>query len=148
MKKLFVSLAIILLSACGALPPFVATQEDRAVLTAISTARVEAASSLGSRRRAITQAAEAWDQKSDLTARLHYATLLAWPDLPGANYNKALELLQPLTRGAHGPARDYATLLTRQIMARQNADIEEKQLKSQLEALKRIERSLVERRKR
>lgn len=151
MQKIFTVVcvfAVCLLSACGSLPGVErsGSDEGKLVLDAIAHAQRVASASPDDQRRDVAAAAQVFSRERSTAARLRYGVLLSLPALPNADPQRAIVTLEPLsTAGANGPVRQFSTLLLAQINERQKEQRRAQQLKDQLDELRAIERTLIER---
>jgi len=77
--------------------------------------------------------------------RVRFAMVLS---LPGATFNddgRALELLDPVTKNAGGQLNGLAYLLSNQLQERKRLDANAQGLQQKLDALRLLERSMIER---
>lgn len=140
--------AVCLLTACGSLPGVErsGSDEGKLVLDAIAHAQRVASASPDEQRRDVAAAAQVFSRERSTAARLRYGVLLSLPTLPNADPQRAIVTLEPLsTGGANGPVRQFSTLLLAQINERQKEQRRAQQLKDQLDELRAIERTLIER---
>lgn len=147
----------VLLAACGSVPappeqPVQPVQalpsprdESRVVLEAIALAQRVGAATADEQRRVMASAAQALGRERTAAARLRYGILLALPALPGADPLRAAATLEPLSTAESAPVRQFATLLLIQLNERNREQKRAQQLKDQLDELRAIERSLIER---
>ena len=151
-------------AGCAILQPGAAV--DQAVGEALGTARAPAAE----QKAALARAQEAFTKDTNEANRMRLATLLACLPAPLRDDARALELLGPVADPATPGAGRYAALLSTQIMERQRLareverlrvaraeaekehaaadkerDKREDALRQQLEALRTIERSILDR---
>jgi len=77
--------------------------------------------------------------------RVRYAMVLSLPGAPHADEARALELLEPVARNASGRLGGLATLLVSQLQERKRLDTHAQGLQQKLDALRTLERSLIER---
>jgi hypothetical protein len=163
MKRL-AGLAFLMLAGCSALQP--AGPADGAIAEALSAARTPAAE----QKAALARAQEAFTKDTSIENRLRLATLLAALPAPLRDDARAMELLQPVADAAAPGVGRFAALLSAQIMERQRLareverltrerataekehlaadkerDKREEALRQQLEALRAIERGILER---
>jgi hypothetical protein len=103
-------------------------------------------------RRELSGANQAFGRESSPLARLKLAMLLCLPGTVIADDGRALSLLEPMAAGTAGPAganagalRRFAGLLHAQVGERVREQKRSAQLREQLDALKAMERSLMER---
>jgi hypothetical protein len=161
------ALAMVTLAGCSLLQPF---QEqpaavDEVVGEALSAARAPA----GEQKAALSRAQKAFTSDASSINRLRLATLLAALPAPLRDDARAAELLEPLSDAATPGVGRFSVLLAAQIAERQRlareldravraerervrADAErdkrEEALREQLEALRSIERGILEREER
>jgi len=158
------SLAFLLLAGCSVLQP--AGPADGAIAEALSAARAPAAE----QKAALGRAQGAFTRDTSIDNRLRLAVLLATLPAPLRDDARAMELLQPVADPAAPGAGRFAALLSAQIMERQRLareierlahervsaekehlaadkerDKKEDALRQQLEALRAIERGILER---
>jgi hypothetical protein len=74
--------------------------------------------------------------------------VVAMPNTPFNDDARALDLLDPIARNAEGRLSGLAYLLASQIQERRRADATAQGLQQKLDALKSLERSLIERKRR
>jgi len=124
--------------------------ESRQVLELIGYAQKIAALQAEEQRRELNASSQMFSKDRGAYARVRLALLLA---LPGTTFNddaRAAGLLEPLAGAATaesspGPMQQFAGLLHAQISERLREQRRAAQLKEQLEALKAIERKIIER---
>jgi hypothetical protein len=124
--------------------------ESRQVLELIGYAQRIAALQAEEQRRELNASSQAFSKDREAYGRVRLALVLA---LPGTTFNddtKAAGLLEPLAGAAAaesspGPMQQFAGLLHAQISERLREQRRTAQLKDQLEALKAIERQIIER---
>ncbi len=121
--------------------------ESRQVLELIGYAQKIAALQAEEQRRELNASSQMLSKDRGAYARVRLALLLA---LPGTAFNddaKATGLLEPLAgaESSPGPMQQFAWLLHAQISERLREQRRAAQLKEQLEALKAIERKIIER---
>jgi hypothetical protein len=154
-----------LLAACNSLPPAgtsttgdlsaegastadsaLSADEPRLVLESLAFAQRVASASLDEQRQEVSAAAKAFARQRSSASRLRYGLLLALPALAGADAQRALVTLEPLsTSGPVGPLRQFVTLLTLQINERLKEQRRAQQFREQLDESRASERSLNER---
>jgi len=156
MNRIFATLLFVpTLAGCAALfNPSAATapasrenQESRQVIELIGYVQKVAALQAEGQRRELNASNQVFSRDRGIYGRVRLALLLA---LPGTTFNddtKAVSLLEPLTAGETpvGPMRQFAGLLHAQINERLREQRRSAQLKEQLDALKEIERKIIER---
>src|SRR5690606_1447328 len=111
-----------------------------------------AAMTADEQRRELNGANQAYGREPSQLARLRLAMLLCLPGTAIADDGRALGLLEPMAAGTAGPAgaaagplRRFAGLLHAQVGERVREQKRSAQLREQLDALKAMERSLMER---
>jgi septal ring factor EnvC (AmiA/AmiB activator) len=159
-------LALFLLSACAGFPLLDPSPVDGAVAEALSASRAPVAE----QKAALARAEQAFVKEPSSSNRLKLATLLAALPGPLRDDGRAVELLAPLADALSPGAGRYAALLTMQVQERQRLarelersarererlaseraaadkerDKREEALRQQLEALRSIERNILER---
>ncbi len=154
------SLAVLLLAACTATqqPPSPAgeavftTTESRAVIALLDAFQQWQTLPAESLDRELAAANAAYVQEPNGTSRLRLALLLSMPNTLVRNDARALSLLGPVLAAEPvraRPLRELALLLQTQIAERQRAINEEQKrsedLARKLEALRKLEHSLIER---
>lgn len=161
MRTLVVAL-VLMLAGCAALAP---GADERAKLSEIVAHSVAASRAPGAeQQRALRRAHEAYGRDRSAANRLQLATLLAALPAPLRDDNAAYALLKPLAASQEdSPFKSFAALLAAQVgerlrLARESeqaarehersmraAEEREQTLREQLDALKSIERGIVER---
>jgi hypothetical protein len=140
----------LLLAGCAGLrnpiPP-ASEPEERQVIQLISYAQRVSTMTAEQQRREYSASNEAYARDKDSTSRMRLALLLA---TPGASFNdaaRASSLLEPLaTAGdAASPLRALARLVYVQLNERTSEQKRASQLREKLEALKEVERTMMER---
>jgi hypothetical protein len=124
--------------------------ESRQVLELIGYAQKISGLQAEEQRRELNASSQMFSKERGAYGRVKLALLLA---LPGTTFNddaKAAGLLEPLAGAAgaessSGPMQQFAGLLYAQISERLREQRRAAQLKEQLEALKAIERKIIER---
>lgn len=91
-------------------------------------------------RQAFTQS------RSDFN-RIRLAMLLSLPNTPLSDDPRALELLDPVARNANGQLQGLASLLAAHVQERRKLDAGMQGLQQKLDALKSLERSMMERKR-
>ncbi len=125
-------------------------QESRQVIELIGYIQKVAALQSEGQRRELNASNQVFSRDRGIYGRVRLALLLS---LPGTLFNddtKAVSLLEPLagsasTEAAMGPLQQFGGLLYVQINERLREQRRSAQLKEQLEALKGIERKIMER---
>lgn len=77
--------------------------------------------------------------------RVRYAMVLSLPGAPFADEARALEMLEPVSRSPDGRLGGLAALLASQLQERKRLDAGAQGLQQKLDALRSLERSLIER---
>ena len=141
----------LLLVACSQLPPqpspvpLPPNDERQSLLDTLALAYRQAAASPEEQRRELSNVLHAYAKDNSRANRLRLAVLLALPTVAGNDESKAVSLLEPLATSGDGPLRQFAALLLAQVNDRQREQRKVQQLKQQVDELKSIERSLLER---
>lgn len=130
------------LAGCSHLP---LGGEDAWVLDALGYAQQVAARPAEAQRREVQAAQQAFARDKGTSSRLRLALLLSMPGLAGHDEGRAASLLEPLASSGDGSARALASLLLAQINERQKGERQTRLMKDQLDELRNIERSLIER---
>lgn len=145
------------LTACAPVPLWTpapaaasATREDREsrqVLELIGYAQRVAALQADEQQRELNASTQIFSKDRGAYGRVRLALLLS---LPGTAFNddaKAIGLLEPVTStgASSGPMQQFAGLLYAQIAERLREQRRATQLKEQLDALKDVERKIMER---
>lgn len=130
-----------------AAPPAPLVMDDaQRVLEAIAHAQRVSAATPDEQRRDMAAAAQALARERTTVARLRYGVLLSLPALPGADVQRAMATLAPLTTAGHSARiRQFAHFLLSQLVERDREEKRARQFKDQLDELRAIERSLIER---
>jgi len=128
------------------------TDETEQVVALIAYSRWLAAARVDEQRREFSSVNQAFARDPGAYARVKLALLLSVPGSGFTDEVRAVTLLEPLAGGATGttaastaPLRDFAFLLHAQLGERVREQKRSAQLREQLDALKAIERSLIER---
>jgi hypothetical protein len=138
------------LAGCAFFPGTRDSHESGQVTELIGYAQSVASLQAEEQRRELNASSQMFSKERGAYARVRLALLLA---LPGTAFNddaRAAGLLEPLAGAAAaesspGPMRQFAGLLHAQISERLREQRRTAQLKDQLEALKAIERQIIER---
>lgn len=128
-------------------PPEAPAYDPARVLgDAILLAQRVAAAAPEEQRRELQAAAQALTRERGSTARLRYGVLLALPGVAGSDPARAAGVLEPLQAAGTPPLiRHFAAYLLAQLGERQKEQKRAQQLKDQLDELRALERSLIER---
>jgi hypothetical protein len=73
--------------------------------------------------------------------------VMALPNTPFADEPRALDLLEPVARNTEGRLSSLAVMLVSQIQERRRLDANAQALQQKLDALKSLERSLIDRKR-
>lgn len=123
-----------------------ATIEARQVIDLIAYASRVAAMASEEQRRELVAASQEFNRSPAARSRVRLAVLLALPGTPVNDDGRAATLLEPLAAGATAaPLRQFAALLHGQVAERLREQKKGTQLKEQIDGLRAIERSLMER---
>lgn len=79
--------------------------------------------------------------------RVRFAMLLALPNTPFGDEQRALELLDPVAKNQNGQLQGLAYVLVSQIQERRRLDASAQGLQQKLDALMSLERSMIERKR-
>jgi hypothetical protein len=79
--------------------------------------------------------------------RVRYAMVLSLPGAPFGDEARALELLEPIAKNPNGRLGGLAALLVSQLQERKRLDASAQGLQQKLDALRSLERSLIERKR-
>jgi hypothetical protein len=77
--------------------------------------------------------------------RVRFAMMLSLPNTPFNDNGRALELLEPISRNPNGQLHGLAVLLVAHLQERRRLDSSVQGLQKKLDALKSLERSMIER---
>jgi hypothetical protein len=77
--------------------------------------------------------------------RIRLAMVLSLPNTPVSDEGRALELLEPVSRNQGSPLHGLAFLLASQLQERKRLDANAQGLQQKLDALRSLERSMIER---
>lgn len=149
--SLIIGITLGTLSGCAETPPAVVVPvaqmeiPGQIVLEVLSTTQRISNAPSEEQRRELSQAQQVFQREKTLQHRLQLSVLLATPNLPGRDDARALNLLEPLLTHPHAAVRSLASLISEQILERQRFERKARTLQEQLEELKAMERSLIER---
>lgn len=118
---------------------------DRQVATLVSYVHGVSRLPAAQQREEVLAAQVAYAERPGDYARIRLALLLSLPGTPLHDEQRAVALLEPFKAGEEGPLQQFGALLHRQLVERMRDRRQALQLKEQLEALRAIERSLIER---
>jgi len=138
-----------LVCGCAQLPPsFTGADESRQVSDLIGYVQGVAAMQPEGQRGELNDATQTYSKDHALYARLRLALLLSLPGTGFADDARAVNLLEPVasnTGAAATPLHQFAGWLYAQVGERSREQRKSAQLKEQLDALRAIERTLIER---
>lgn len=121
-------------------------EETRLVLETIALTQRMASASAEEQRQEVSAAAKGFARQRNNVSRLRYGVLLSLPALLGADPQRALATLEPLsTTGPVGPVRQLAALIVLQLGERLKEQRRAQQFKEQLDESRASERMLDER---
>ncbi len=121
--------------------------EERQVIQLIGYAQRVAAMTAEQQRREYSAGNQAFARDKDAMSRMRLALLLATPGASVHDAARAASLLEPLAApgDAANPLRTLARLLYVQLSERASEHKRANQMREQLEALKEVERTIMER---
>ena len=141
--------SFLLLGGCADAPQIAATTQientGQIVLDVLAAAQRVVNAPSDEQRRELAQAQQAFQREKTLTHRLQLGLLSSMPNLPGKDDARALSTLEPLLTHPHPAVRSLASVISEQIQERQRYERKARVLQDQLEELKAMERSLIER---
>jgi len=140
--------ALALLAGCNTLsgPANGQIEESNTwVLEALNRVQRIANAGAEEQRHEMTLAQQAFARDKSVASRLQLGLLLAMPNIAGNDENRALSTLEPLMAHPHPAVRALAAMTSEQIQERLRLGKKAKGLQDQLEELKNMERSLIER---
>lgn len=143
-----VTLGTLLIGGCAQLPPILAgPDEPRQVSTLIADGQRVAKLAPEEQRRELAAASDAFARDKKTWNRLRLALLLSTPGSIINDDARAASLLEPFaTPGAAAtPLTQLGTLLQSQVAERLREQKRAQQLKEQIDALRAVDRSLIER---
>ena len=146
----FLFAIVLLLAGCAGSPisdRLGSTTEERQVIQLISYAQRVATMTAEQQRREYSLSNQAFARDKDAMSRMRLALLLATPGAGVQDAARATSLLEPMARtgSATSPLHALARLLYRQLNERVNEQRRAKLMREQLEALKDLERTMIER---
>jgi len=123
-----------------------AAQESRQVVELIGYAQRVAALQPDEQQRELNASSQFFSKDRSAYGRVRLALVLSLPGTPFCDEPKAAGLLEPLvSKDATGPMHQFAGLLHAQVSERVREQRRATQLKEQLDALKDVERKIIER---
>ncbi|TAK92497.1 MAG: hypothetical protein EPO06_01460 [Burkholderiaceae bacterium] len=147
-----VVLLVLNLAGCALSPPSATPaaisaidDDNQIVLSVLQQIQRVINASPEDQRRELTNAQQVFQRDKSTRTRLQLAVLLAQPSLTGNDDVRALALLEPLRNHANTSLRGLVTLVVEQANERQRLGRKAKTLEDQLDELKAMERSLIER---
>ena len=120
-------------------------RESRQVLELLAYAQKVAALSGDEQQRELNASNQIFSKDRGPYSRVRLALVLSIPGTPFSDETKAAGLLEPVSTGAAGPMQQFAGLLYVQIGERLRDQRRAVQYKEQLDALKDVERKIIER---
>ena len=155
MIRIFSVLGLVLsLAACANLWPATSAsgeaaaqeRESRQVVELIGYAQRVAGLAADEQQRELNASSQIFSKDRGQYGRVRLALLLSLPGTAFSDEPKAAGLLEPLvSKDAGGPMQQFAGLLHAQIAERMREQRRATQLKEQLDALKDVERKIIER---
>lgn len=136
------------ITGCAALRGFIgAESEEHQVVELVAYAQRFTAMSVEEQRREYNAVNQMFGKDKSVYNRLRLALLLATPGASVHDDARAAALLEPLvTRGeTSGPLKSLAALIYAQLSERGREQKRAEQMRDQLDALKQVERTLIER---
>lgn len=121
------------------------SEESRLVLETIVLTQRMASASAEEQRQEVSAAARSFARQRSNASRLRYGVLLSLPALVGADAQRALTTLEPLSTTGPGPIRQLASLIVLQLGERLKEQRRAQQFKEQLDESRASERMLDER---
>ncbi len=118
--------------------------EADSLLAYFEYSRKLTAAELGKEHEAARQAYQS--ARSDFS-RVRFAMLLSLPGTAVTDEPRALELLDPVAKSAGAPLQRLAVLLTTNLQERRRLDANAQGLQQKLDALRSLERSMIERKR-
>jgi len=121
--------------------------EERGVIQLISYAQRVATMNAAQQRREYSVSTQAYAKDKDAMSRMRLALLLATPGASVQDAARAATLLEPVaTQGdAASPLRSFAWLVYVQLNERTSEQRRANQMREKLEALKEVDRAIMER---
>jgi hypothetical protein len=122
-------------------------RESRQVVELIGYAQRVAALQVEEQQRELNASSQIFSKDRGAYGRVRLALVLSLPGTPFCDEPKAAGLLEPLVsrETATGPMQQFAGLLYTQVSERVREQRRATQLKEQLDALKEVERKIIER---
>ncbi len=144
---LFLPLFASLAAGCSQLPVFGGDNEARQVSELLAWSQRVAQLSADEQRKEMAGVGQAYARERSVQARLKLALLLAQPGSAVNDDARAVGLLEPFANIApgSGPLRQFGGLLYVQVGERVKEQRRAQQMKEQLDALRAVERNLLER---
>jgi len=148
----FPILLLCLCTGCSLLPSnatqsaaTVAEDLNQSVLQALQQVQRIANAPVEEQRHEVAAAQQAFQRDKSPLRRLQLGLLLAQPNIAGNDEGRALTLLESLHAHSNASVRALAAMTTEQLAERQRHGKKIKALQDQLDELKAMERSLIER---
>jgi predicted DNA-binding transcriptional regulator YafY len=141
---------VLLLAGCAGLRTPIQPEgeaEERQVLQLIVYAQRVATMTAEQLRREYSASSQAFARDKDTSSRMRLALLLATPGTGVQDATRAANLLEPMATPADapGPLRAFARLLYVQLNERTSEQKRAGQMREKLDALKEVERTIMER---
>ena len=138
--------AIVSAPGSAAADPAVVERESRQVVELIAYAHRVAGLGTDEQQRELNASSQIFSKDRGAYGRVRLALVLSLPGTAFSDEPKAAGLLEPLvSREATGPMLQFAGLLHTQLSERIREQKRATQLKEQLDALKDVERNIIER---
>jgi len=125
--------------------PVVEPDETQQVVDLLGYYQRVAQMNADDQRRELNTVTQAFNRDRSSYNRLRLALLHLLPGTAFQDDTRALQLLEPLAAGGSGSLQKFGNLLSAQATERMKTQKRADQMKDQLEALRAIERSLIER---
>lgn len=121
-------------------------EDQRLVADLVAYAQRHAQMNAEEQKRELSSVQAAYNRERGTYARVKLALVLSMPGAPGQDDVRALQLLEPYgVDNQTGTLRQFANLLHEQLSERMRQARRADQLKEQLDALRAIERSFIDR---
>ncbi len=121
------------------------TDETVQMAALLSASRLFGGMKPEEQRQELNEATQNFNRDRSSYARVRLALLLAMPETGLEDEARAATLLEPVVKGAPGPLRDIAAFIAGQLGARAGEKRRAAQFKEQLDQLRAVDRSLLER---
>jgi predicted DNA-binding transcriptional regulator YafY len=148
-KGFLLAIALLLAGCAGLRSPILpdSEPEERQVIQLINYAQRVATMTAEQQRREYSASNQTFARDKDAMSRMRLALLLATPGASVHDAARAASLLEPMaaTSDAASPLRSLARLLYRQLNERTSEQKRTNQMRDKLEALKEVERTIMQR---